>query len=183
MQDREFIIPKQPYDFDGREMREIAQRVDDGWRALLVVDSRDAVDALEAIRAAYRLGQEDAAQAAETPADDPAATRPQPVLDADDATPQIPAHLRLMKGADPNDERGRSEWQQVIHEANGLYPGLFGSPEDAGDWWAGGKYETYHDATVVFRDDSPTMLMTARTRRGDRILRQAAANLGITVAN
>jgi hypothetical protein len=81
------------------------------------------------------------------------------------------------------DSTGRPEYLRVIHECNGVAPGTFVAPLDtSGKWWAGGEFEDYPDARVIFRGDGSVSIV-AKTERGDTILRAAAELLGITTGD
>jgi hypothetical protein len=73
------------------------------------------------------------------------------------------------------------EWLQVVREANGIEPGVFGSPTHTGPWWAGGSVEDYPDARIIHRDDGSVSVVSV-TERGTRAIAGAAAKLGIRVS-
>ena len=174
---REFLLANRPVTpGDGRQRYEVNMHVDGNReRSMLMTDARDAVDTVEVIRAVYSLGQEDAAQAAETAAETPE-PKPAPVsYPDDDEQPETPVHIRLLGRQDTPYRIGLGKWVDVIHAANGMWPGMFDAVESEG-----GGVEDYHDAKVVFHDDD-TVSLTAKTKRGDRVLRAAAAFLVIPV--
>jgi hypothetical protein len=176
---REFLLANRPVTpGDGRQRYEVNMHVDGNReRSVLMVDARDAVDTLEAIRAVYGLGQEDTAQTPETAAEAPE-VKPAPVsYPDDDEAPETPVHIRLLGRQDTPYRIGLGRWIDVIHVANGLWPGMFGAAESEDKW-----VEEYHDASVVFREDG-TASVIAKTNRGDRTLRAAAAFLGVTTGN
>lgn len=80
----------------------------------------------------------------------------------------------------PEEPRGDSypEWLAVIHMANQIDPGIFGRPEELKRWWAGGSVEEYPDARVIFVGDESVRIV-AKTKRGDKTLREVAKQLGI----
>jgi hypothetical protein len=75
---------------------------------------------------------------------------------------------------------GPGPWLNVVREANGIHPGMFGAPLSLDEWWAGGTAEEYTDARVLHRGDD-TVSIVSKTPLGDGVLRAAAATLGINV--
>lgn len=67
------------------------------------------------------------------------------------------------------------QWLTLIHLANGETPGMFGEPTLVKDVPLSGDYcEQYEDANVFFPVDDPlTVLVSARTKLGDLVLRRA----------
>ena len=131
---REFLLANRPVTpGDGRQRYEVNMHVDGNReRSVLMVDARDAVDTLEAIRAVYGLGQEDTAQTPETAAEAPE-VKPVPVsYPDDDEQPQPPVHIRLLGREDTPYRIGLGRWVDVIHAANGLWPEMFGAAESEG---------------------------------------------------
>lgn len=89
--------------------------------------------------------------------------------------------LRLSGRRPEGQPYGAPEWLRVIHEANGIEPGMFGTPESMGPWWAGGFVEEYPDARVILDSDEPDSgaRIVSKTDKGARVLARAARNLGI----
>jgi len=93
-------------------------------------------------------------------------------------------HIRTAaKRFDDNGKHtGPGEWLDVIHQANRIKADMFGQPYHTGPWWAGGYVEEYPDARVLMRGDESVSIFS-KTDDGEAVLRQAAADLGITVAS
>lgn len=71
------------------------------------------------------------------------------------------------------DATGRPEWLRVVHAVNGIRPDTFGEPIKSGDWWAGGQFEDYPEARIVFRPDGESVDVIARSDEVDAALRLA----------
>lgn len=67
---------------------------------------------------------------------------------------------------------GPGPWLAVIHKANRISPGMFGTPTSIGPWWAGGSCEEYPDARVLHRGDGSVSIV-AKTEHGAVVLAEA----------
>jgi hypothetical protein len=73
---------------------------------------------------------------------------------------------------------GPGPWLDVVRAANGIAPGMFGSPYFVGPWWAGGSVEEYAEARVIHRDDGSVSIV-GKSVTAERVLAQAANEVGL----
>lgn len=71
---------------------------------------------------------------------------------------------------------GPGVWLDLIHEANGVLPGLFGAPKETGEWWAGGGYEEYEQARIIHNPDGSVSIV-ALSEEASQALAQAEVYL------
>jgi hypothetical protein len=65
----------------------------------------------------------------------------------------------IMRYTHDLDAAGRPEWLRIVHAVNGIRPDTFGEPIKSGQWWAGGEFEEYPTARIIFRADGSVSIV------------------------